>query len=197
MLHIGLVEDDEDTRRMLTLFLERNAMVVFPAGTLGEFRQILDRVSQPLDIVLLDLNLPDEDGITIIDSLRQEYELGIIVVSSRSSDDSKIAAITLGADDYLTKPFCFNELLARIKGLSRRLRQSAPTAYREMIETLSQRERSVLLSIANGDTMPAIAARLNISVKTVETYRSRLSEKLKVRTIAELTRIAVMAGVVS
>ncbi|TQV68134.1 response regulator transcription factor [Exilibacterium tricleocarpae] len=198
MLHIGLVEDDEDTCRLLTLFLEKSNMLVSSAGSLGEFRELLDRVQQPLDIVLLDLNLPDADGITIIDGLRREGKLGIIVVSSRSSEDSMIAALSLGADDYLTKPFSFNELLARINGLNRRM-QEAHTAhvYREMIDKLSQRERSVLLFIARGDTMPAIAERLRISVKTVETYRSRISQKLNVRTIADITRIAVMAGMVS
>ena len=111
---------------------------------------------------MLDLNPPDEDGTTIIDPLHREQQLGIVVVSSRSSEDSKVTAISLDADDYLTKPFSFNELLVRIKILDRRMQE-------------------------RGLSREAL----------VETYRSRLSRKLKVRTIADLTRIVVMAGVVS
>lgn len=197
MIHIGLVEDDDNARNLLALFLEQHNMQVSSAGTLGAFRQLMKNTDQPLDIVLLDLNLPDEDGITIINTLRNEQNLGIIVISSRASEESKVAAISLGADDYLTKPYSFNELLVRIRALVRRL-QSTPqhNPYKEMIDQLSKREQTVLSAIASGDTLQSIADRLNISIKTVETYRSRIAQKLNVRNIAEITRIAVMAGMI-
>ena len=78
------------------------------------------------DVVLLDLGLPDMDGVDIIKSVRAWSELPIIVISARSEDSDKIAALDAGADDYLTKPFSVDELLARLRVVQRRLARSAP-----------------------------------------------------------------------
>ena len=83
---------------------------------------LIDAVSFSPDIMLLDLGLPDSDGIEIIQKVRKWSQMPIIVVSARSEDKDKVSALDAGADDYMTKPFSIDELLARLRAAMRRIR---------------------------------------------------------------------------
>ncbi|MCI2047563.1 MAG: response regulator transcription factor [Faecalibacterium sp.] len=116
---ILVVEDDAAVRNLITTTLETQKYRYLTAGT-GE-SAVLEAVSHNPDIVLLDLGLPDMDGIDIIRKIRSWSSMPIIVISARSEDTDKIDALDAGADDYLTKPFSVEELLARIRVTQRRL----------------------------------------------------------------------------
>lgn len=116
---ILVVEDDAAVRNLITTTL-RAHQYRFLTATNGE-SAVLEASSHNPEIVLLDLGLPDIDGVEVIRRIRSWSNLPIIVISARSEDTDKIDALDAGADDYLTKPFSVEELLARLRVTQRRL----------------------------------------------------------------------------
>ena len=116
---ILVVEDDVPVRNLITTTLKAHAYRFLTAAN-GE-SAILEASSHNPEIILLDLGLPDIDGIEVIRRVRSWSNLPIIVISARSEDTDKIDALDAGADDYLTKPFSVEELLARLRVTQRRL----------------------------------------------------------------------------
>lgn len=115
-----VVEDDAAVRSLIATTLETQAYRFAVAETGGQ--ALLAAVSQKPDIMLLDLGLPDMDGVEIIQKIRGWSSMPILVISARGEDSDKIAALDAGADDYITKPFSVAEMLARIRAAVRRLR---------------------------------------------------------------------------
>ncbi|MGZ5612516.1 MAG: response regulator [Methylobacter sp.] len=110
---IVVIEDDPQICRFLRTSLSAQDFQVVEAGT-GE-RGIIEIGTRKPELVILDLGLPDMDGVEVIRKVREWSAVPIIVLSARSQEDHKIAALDAGADDYLTKPFGIGELLARIR----------------------------------------------------------------------------------
>jgi len=110
---ILIVEDDTHIRRLLRAAAQRAGHGVVEATSAREGLSLLD-IEKP-DVVLLDLGLPDRDGLELIQPMRGRSSATLIVVSAREDTAEKVAALDLGADDYLTKPFDTEELLARIR----------------------------------------------------------------------------------
>lgn len=121
-LSVLVVEDDAAVRRLIATALAMHGYHVEVAAT-GE-AAILEAASHGPDLVLLDLGLPDVDGIVVIKKLRSWSNVPIIVISARIEETDKIEALDTGADDYLTKPFSVEELLARVRAWQRRARMS-------------------------------------------------------------------------
>ena len=121
-----VVEDDAPVRNLITTTLKAHdyRYLVAPNGE----QAILEASSHNPDVILLDLGLPDMDGIEVIRRVRSWSNMPVIVISARSEDSDKIDALDAGADDYLTKPFSVEELLARLRVVQRRLEaiQSEP-----------------------------------------------------------------------
>ena len=116
---ILVVEDDKAIRNFISATLDIHSYNCFTAEN-GEQAMILATSHKP-DIIILDLGLPDIDGVDIIKKIRAWSNCPIIVVSARSEDKDKIEALDSGADDYLTKPFSVDELLARIRVAIRKM----------------------------------------------------------------------------
>ncbi|MFT3950852.1 MAG: response regulator transcription factor [Oscillospiraceae bacterium] len=114
-----VVEDDKSVKNLITTTLKAHDYPYYTAEN-GE-SAILLAVSKQPDLVILDLGLPDMDGVDVIKNIRSWSNNHIIVVSARSEDSEKINALDAGADDYLTKPFNVEELLARIRAAVRKL----------------------------------------------------------------------------
>ncbi|TAN66497.1 MAG: two-component system response regulator KdpE [Methylobacter sp.] len=110
---IVVIEDDPQICRFLRTSLSAQGFQVFEAGT-GE-RGIVEVGTRKPELIILDLGLPGMDGIEVIRKVREWSAVPIIVLSARSQESNKIAALDAGADDYLTKPFSIGELLARIR----------------------------------------------------------------------------------
>lgn len=113
-----IVEDDDDIRRFLRLALTSDSHEVFEAATLQ--RGLIEAGTRRPDAMVLDLGLPDGDGIDLIRDVRNWSSMPIIVLSARSNEANKIEALDAGADDYLVKPFGAGELLARVRAQLRR-----------------------------------------------------------------------------
>lgn len=118
MINVLIVEDEHAIRRFLRSALEAEGLRVHEAETLQ--RGLLEAATRKPDLVILDLGLPDGDGIDFIRDLRQWSAIPIIVLSARSEERDKIMALDAGADDYLSKPFGIGELQARLRVALRR-----------------------------------------------------------------------------
>ena len=116
---ILVVEDDAAVRNLITTTLRTHGYRFLTAAT-GE-AAILQASSHNPDVILLDLGLPDTDGVHVIERVRSWSNMPIIIISARTDDADKIEALDAGADDYLTKPFSVEELLARLRVVQRRL----------------------------------------------------------------------------
>ena len=116
---ILVIEDDNSVKNLITMTLKTHDYRYITAMNGND--AVLEASSHNPDIVLLDLGLPDIDGVDVIRRIRTWSNMPIIVISARSEDTDKIEALDAGADDYLTKPFSVEELLARLRVTQRRL----------------------------------------------------------------------------
>jgi len=123
---ILIIDDEPAIARVLHPVLSATGSVVFTAATAVEGLKISRE--NAIDLVLLDLGLPDADGKDLISELRSFGDVAIIVISARHQEVEKVAALDAGADDYVDKPFNIDELLARIRASQRRLQRTSPNA---------------------------------------------------------------------
>lgn len=134
--HVLVVDDDPAIRELIAGYMCDNDIRVTVAGNGNEMTAALNEFA--IDLIILDLRMPGEDGMQIARRIREQSSLPIIVVSGRRDEADRVMALELGADDYMTKPFSSRELLARVRALLRRAaafssstgRQSDARAYR-------------------------------------------------------------------
>ncbi|HVZ08354.1 response regulator [Rhodopila sp.] len=133
---IAVVEDDPDVSRMMVSCMTEHGFEVTPAANGRDLDRVMS--SEKIDLVILDVGLPGEDGLSICRRLRGKSSVPIIMVTGRGSDTDRIVGLEIGADDYLPKPFNPRELVARVKAVMRRSamaeRQQADTARVMMFE---------------------------------------------------------------
>ena len=129
---ILIVEDDAAIRRFVRVALEAEGHEVVEAD--GLQRGLIDAATRRPDLVVLDLGLPDGDGVDLIRDLRGWSTLPVLVLSARSDEPDKIAALDAGADDYLVKPFGAGELTARVRAQLRRRAREASGAEQPVVE---------------------------------------------------------------
>lgn len=139
-MKILIVEDDQSIVNFLSQLLKNEGYELFCAESIGQAEIILR--TYPIDLILLDLGLPDKDGLTFLREFKEKAELPIIIISARSDEETKVVALDLNADDYLTKPFGSSELLARIRSAKRHYQKENHT------ESLNElRNGSLVLNI--------------------------------------------------
>lgn len=122
--HILIVEDDRSIQRFIRLSMDETYTVT-PAKDLKNGIELFDE--NTVDLVILDLGLPDGDGLELIEHIRKKADTPIIVLSARGKDYDKVTALDMGADDYVTKPFNMRELMARIRVALRRKNKAENT----------------------------------------------------------------------
>jgi DNA-binding response OmpR family regulator len=113
------VEDDKGLQGVIQHYMEEDGHTVLTANSGKELKELLAK-SSPIDIILMDLTLPDAEGISLIPVIRASTNVPIIIVSGKTDSTEKIVGLEMGADDYITKPFEMRELAARIKAVIRR-----------------------------------------------------------------------------
>ena len=161
------------------------------------------------DVAVVDLSMPGVDGLEVISQLAHYYpKLPIIVLTMHKEEQYVTRALSAGAMGYITKQAAAQNLIAAIRSVLAGERYLGEYAARSLadrvarksetspVETLSNREIQVLSQLASGKTNKEIADIYGISVKTVDTYRSRIFQKLELRNIAELTRFAIKHGLI-
>jgi DNA-binding NarL/FixJ family response regulator len=177
-------------------------------GVVGEAasgRDALDLVQrQPCDVVVLDITMPGMSGLEVLRQIRTLYpRLPVLILSVHPAEQFGVHAIKAGASGYLLKESAPDELTKAIRRvvegrsyvssrLAEVLAESVQRGSGAPHENLTQREFEILRLIGAGRTVSEIAESLEISVKTVSTYRARILEKMDLRTTAELTRYAIV-----
>ena len=119
--HLLVVDDDAEIAQILNRYFSSHGFRVSTAGDGAQMRRVLD--TEPVDLVMLDLGLPGEDGFTLTRHLREHWQGPVIIVTGRGESVDRVVGLELGADDYVTKPFDLRELLARVRSV---LRRSSP-----------------------------------------------------------------------
>lgn len=201
---ILVADDDRNIAALVKMYLAKAGFEVTVASDGDETQRLLKE--QAFDLVVLDIMMPGPDGIMIIRNLRRRSELPVIFLSARSSDVDKVAGLQLGADDYVTKPFNPQELVARVQSVLRRARP-ADTASLEQIEvgelrmdvrnrTATVRGEALTLTPKEFDLLATFARFLNVtldreklldlvwgtafySLRTVDVHIVRLRSKLQ------------------
>ena len=159
---------------------------------------------QNFDIAVLDVTMPGRDGLDLLKELKQFYpKLPVLIFSMHPEDQYAIRALRTGASGYITKGSAPEELVKAIKRILQGGKYVSPLLAEKLasslgseiektpFETLSDREYQVMRMIASGKTITQIAEELSLSVKTVSTYRSRILEKTRMKTIPELIRSVI------
>ena len=176
---ILVVEDDPGIRRVLRSALSADGYRVVESTTAR--RGSIDAASHKPDLVILDLGLPDFDGVAVIRRIREWSPMPILVLSARASEKSKVDALDAGADDYVTKPFSAGELLARVRAALRHATRPSTGGHALMLEEASidlQKRRAM----RNGESVHLtpiefkLVATLAKHVGMVVTHRQLLSE---------------------
>lgn len=209
MLRLAIVDDHSIVRAGFREMLEDEIgiAIAFEAASGEEALQLLRE--QPCDVLLLDISLPGQSGVDVLRAVRQRYDdLKVLVLSGYPEERYALPMIRNGANGYLSKDCERDELLKAIRTVAqgRRYvsRRTAELLADDLAgvtsalphENLSERELQVFLRLAQGESVSAIANVLNLSVKTVSTYRSRLLEKLEVASNAELATYALRHGLI-
>jgi DNA-binding response OmpR family regulator len=127
--HILVVDDDPAVRALLLEYLQANELRVSAVESGAAMLEVLDR--EAIDLVLLDLKLPGEDGMLLARALRERAGVPIVLLTGKAEEADRVMGLELGADDYVTKPFSPRELLARIRAVLRRYHVQASLAGRD------------------------------------------------------------------
>jgi DNA-binding NarL/FixJ family response regulator len=201
-----LLVDDE---RLLLVSLTRALKVQRPdwvIDTASDGVQAMALLrSQPVDILITDIQMPGMDGMALLAQVRRDPDLArlpLILISAEDDRQSVRKGMSSGADDYLTKPFTAEELVLSVESRLRRLEQGAdPSALsaalnNELKGLLTERELKVLALIGQGLVTKDIAAELDLSPKTVSAHRQNLMGKLDLHNAAALAALAIRASVV-
>jgi DNA-binding NarL/FixJ family response regulator len=203
MTRVVIVEDHPIVREGIKRLLPAPEFTVVGEASDGEEALNTIRTS-PCDLVILDISLPKKDGMDVLKSIRAEMPaLPVLVMSVHSEDDYAGYCFRAGAAGYVMKDARTSDLLYALRKVARGSRYTSPELAEKIAlgmldrkdrpakEILSRREFQILTMISWGRTVTEIARELNLSVKTVSTYRSRLLEKLSLRNNGELTRYAI------
>ena len=206
MLKILTIDDHEVVRRgVKDMFTEESA-------TFGEARTGAEAIElvrkQPWDIAVLDISLGGRSGLEVLSELKQlRPRMPVLILSMHAEEQYAVRAFKAGASGYINKASSGEELRKAILKIIKGGQYVGPALAEKIVvqlsqpgkvphESLSNREFEVLCSIASGQTVKEIAAKLSLSDKTISTYRRRILDKMDMRTNAELTHYAIRNGLV-
>ncbi len=210
-IRVFVADDHAVLRSGLRLLIdaETDMQVV---GEAGDFAETIERLAEVRpDVATLDLSMPGSPGLAAINAIRQsEFTPRLIVLTMHDDPAYVRSALAMGAAGYVAKSAADSELISAIRAvyqgrvfvnvqsdMAAQPVATPPLSGAAPVDCLSKREREVLELIAQGHTNRAVADRLDLSIKTVESYRARLMEKLGLTSRADLTRFAVEQGLLS
>lgn len=195
---IAIVDDDNDLRRSTGDLLRAEGYRVQSFTNGAEF--IAAEPGPSLACILLDIEMPGLDGIGVLVALRDRGVRAPVVVMTGVGDvPTAVRAMRLGAVNFLEKPWLVDELLRAVRDAldgpgSRQKLSAGGGQARAKVAGLTERQRRVLQGVMQGQVNKVIAWELGLSVRTVESYRAQMLEKLGVRSTAEAVRIGIAAG---
>ena len=171
----------------------------------GDGRELFEGLKKhEVDVVILDISLPGKSGLELLKDIKQDYpQLPVLILSMHPEDRFAVRALKAGAAGYVTKEGAAQELILALRKVIQGRKYVSPTLAEKLAteldlasdrpphESLSDREYQVLCLIASGKTVKEISGELFLSVSTVNTYRTRILEKMNMKTDAELIRYAI------
>lgn len=209
MTKIAIVDDHEIVRRGFKEMLqdENNFNVVNESSSAEEIYTFLN--TEPCDVVMLDISLPGQSGVDILRHIRLRHEkIKVLILSGHSEERYALPMLKNGASGYLNKTCEQEELIDAInkvvlgkRYLSDKTTELLANEVLNEVETaphqnLSERELQVFMRLSKGESVSDIAAILNLSVKTISTYRTRLKEKMNLNSNAEMATYAFRHGLI-
>lgn len=204
MIRVLIADDHAVVRRGLAQIINETPDIrVVGEATNGN--EVIDRTRETdVDVIVLDLNMPGRSGLDVLKHLRSEHEeLPVLVLSMHAEDQYAVRVLRAGASGYLSKEGAPEELIKAIRRVADGGRYVSPEAAELLLnhlegdadaplhERLSDREFEVMRMLAEGASVKEIGEDLSLSVKTVSTYRSRILEKMNMKSNAELTHYAI------
>lgn len=209
MIRVAIVDDHAIVRTGLCQFLsEQVDLRVVAEGTNGKDALEIARGGE-IDVLLLDLSMPDQNGVDALAAIRARYpDLAVLILSGFPEAHYATTLLRQGASGYLSKECDPEEIANAIRTVARGRRYITPQVAELLAdsmmgdtdrlphENLSERELQVFLRLAQGETVGHIAEQMFLSVKTVSTYRSRVLEKLSLQTNSDLTYYALKNGLI-
>lgn len=208
-IRVLIADDHALVRAGIRALVERieGVVVVGEAGTGSEALSLVEELKPTL--MLLDITMPDGGGFEVLDHVAKNFPgVRVIVLTVHEAGEYAIRALRQGAAGFLPKSAASTELEQAIQTVIRGERYISPetsrktlleygkSTKRDLLDTLSPRQREVLRLIAEGRTTKQIAQLLEISVKTVETHRAQLMERLDIHDVAGLVRYAIIVGLI-
>lgn len=209
MIRILVADDHFIVRAGLQKIIAEIGDMAFVAEAINGYQAVEKVTAGGIDVVLLDISMPGPDWLDVLKTIKQaKPRLPVLILSVHPEKQYAVRAISSGASGYLTKDKAFDELVDAIRkaasggryistGLAEELadliehkRDSLPH------ESLSDREFSVMVLLARGNSLAAIAGRLCVSPKTVSTYRTRIFDKMRLQSNAQLIHYAIKHGLV-
>jgi two-component system response regulator FixJ len=195
---ILIVDDDEAVRDSLSMLIESAGM---KSQTFGSCREFLAKQTLPQQIcLLLDVHMSEMSGLQLLDEMaKRGIRLPVIVMTGQADVPLAVRAMKAGATDFIEKPFTDELMLDAIQRALKApaAKSAADPAIKERLAQLSPREHEVLLHMVAGNPNKVAAYNLGISPRTVEIHRARVMEKMAARSLSELVRMALAAGVES
>ncbi|MCG6551887.1 MAG: response regulator transcription factor [Candidatus Magnetominusculus sp. LBB02] len=210
MIKIFLVDDHPVVRAGIIKILssEPEMSVIAEAQNAWQALKQLDDIAP--DIVILDITLPDQSGLSVLEKIRQKYpKLPVLMLSMHPEEQYAMMSLKLGASGYLTKKTMPEELIIAIRKIMDRgkyitesmadMLAEGVNVYSENLphESLAFREFQVMVMMASGAAPKEIAGKLNVSVKTVNTYRAKILLKMNLQNNADITRYALKHNLIS
>ncbi|WP_420993946.1 response regulator [Cupriavidus sp. 30B13] len=209
MIRVLIADDHQIVRAGLRQFISDEPDIRVE-GEAASGDEVMTRLRErEFDVVVLDISMPDRNGIDVLKMLRQRHpDLPVLILSTYPEDQYAINLIRAGASGYLTKESAPDDLVKAIRTVAQGRRYVSATVADLLIgglekptnqplhQTLSKREFQIFCKLSRGQSVSVIADELFLSVKTVSTYRSRILEKMGMKTNADLTYYAIKNGLV-
>lgn len=196
---VHIVDDEEPVRKSLAFMLTMSGFAVRIHESATDFLAVAANLRQA--VLVTDMRMPDMTGVELIRRLTTANgAIPAIIITGHGDVPMAVEAMKAGASDFIEKPFDDTLIMEAIRRAAERLADNGVAAesaddIRERIETLSERERQVLAAVVTGQPNKLIAFNLDISPRTVEVHRANVMAKMRARSLPDLVRMSLAAGV--